>query len=271
MHLLYSRFFNKVLRDLGFIDFDEPYKNLFNQGVLLKDHQKISKRANPLAPDPLVEEYGADSVRLYLMFLGPWDQGGDWSDDAFNGITRWLNRVWDICTRDSSEINKNDKNNNEIERLTHYTIKKVHDDLDKFKFNTSISTLMEFTNRLNRLWNDGCSKEIWDKSVKILIRLLSPMAPHITEELWNIKGGSFSIHNEKYPEWNEDLVGSEIKIIVIQINGKIRDQFEIEGDKSEDEIINMAENSEKVSQYIKGKEIIRKIYVKDKLVNFVVK
>ena len=271
MHLLYSRFFNKVLRDLDFVDFDEPYQNLFNQGVLLKDHQKISKRSNPLAPDPLVKEYGADAVRLYLMFLGPWDQGGDWNDDAFNGITRWLNRVWDLCTRDSSEINENSKNTNEIERLINYTIKKVHDDLDKFKFNTSISALMEFTNQLSKFWEAGCKEDIWEKSIKILIRLLSPMAPHITEELWEQKGESFSIHNEKYPEWNEDLVNSEITTIVIQINGKMRDQFNIEKDKSEEEIISMAENSEKVQQYIQRKEIIRKIYVKNKLVNLVVK
>ena len=271
MHLLYSRFFNKVLRDLDFIDFDEPYQNLFNQGVLLKDHQKISKRSNPLAPDPLVKEYGADAVRLYLMFLGPWDQGGDWNDDAFNGITRWLNRVWGLCTRNSSEINENSENTNEIKRLVNYTIKKVHDDLDKFKFNTSISTLMEFTNQLSKFWDTGCEKDLWEKSIKILIRLLSPMAPHITEELWEMKGESFSIHNENFPEWDESLVNSEIRTIVIQINGKMRDQFDIEGEKSEEEIIDVAENSEKVAQYLKGKEILRKIYVKNKLVNLVVK
>ena len=130
---------------------------------------------------------------------------------------------------------------------------------------------MEFTNQLSKFWEAGCKKDIWEKSIKILIRLLSPMAPHITEELWEQKGESFSIHNEKYPEWNEDLVNSEITTIVIQINGKMRDQFNIEKDKSEEEIISMAENSEKVQQYIQRKEIIRKIYIKNKLVNLVVK
>lgn len=271
MHLLYSRFFNKVLRDLGFVDFDEPYQNLFNQGVLLKNHQKISKRSNPLAPDSLVEEHGADAVRLYLMFLGPWDQGGDWSDDAFNGITRWLNRVWDICTRNSLEIKENSNNKKEIERLINYTIKKVHDDLDKFKFNTSISTLMEFTNQLNKFWNEGCNKETWGKCIKILLRLLSPMAPHITEELWEINGESFSIHSQKFPEWREALLDSDIKTIIIQINGKFRAQFDIEGYKTENEIISLAENSEKIAHHINGKNILRKIYVKNRLVNFVVK
>ena len=182
-----------------------------------------------------------------------------------------MNRVWDLCTRNSSEINENPENNNEIERLINYTIKKVHDDLDKFKFNTSISALMEFTNQLSKLWDTGCKKDMWEKSTKILIRLLSPMAPHITEELWEIKGESFSIHNEKYPGWDESLINSEVRTIVIQINGKMRDQFDIEGEKSEEEIIRIAENSEKIGQHLKGKEIIRKIYVKNKLVNLVIK
>ncbi len=271
MHLLYARFFNKVLRDLGYINFDEPYQNLFNQGVLLKDHQKISKRSNPLAPDPLVEEHGADAVRLYLMFLGPWDQGGGWSDDSFNGITRWLNRVWDICTRNSSEIISNQKNKTELERITNFTIKKVYEDLEKFKFNTSISALMEYTNHLSKLWAEGTNKDSWDKSIEILIRLLSPMAPHITEELWEHKGKDFSIHNEKFPEWDESLIVSKTKTIVVQINGKMKDQFNIEGDKTEEEIIKSAEELEKIIEHITGKTIIRKIYVKDRLVNFVVK
>ena len=173
MHLLYARFFNKVLRDLGFVDFDEPYQNLFNQGVLLKDHQKISKRSNPLAPDPLVKEFGADAVRLYLMFLGPWDQGGDWSDDAFNGITRWLNRVWDLSTRDADEIISNDENNKDFEILINSTIKKVSEDLERFKFNTSISTLMEYTNSLSKIWSAGCNNDLWKESIIILINSIS--------------------------------------------------------------------------------------------------
>ena len=270
MHLLYARFFNKVLRDLGYINFDEPYQNLFNQGVLLKDHQKISKRSNPLAPDPLVEEYGADAVRLYLMFLGPWDHGGGWSDDSFNGITRWLNRVWDICTRNSSEIKSNQKNKTEIERITNITIKKVHEDLEKFKFNTSISALMEYTNHLSKFWAEGTNKDSWDNSIEILIRLLSPMAPHITEELWEHKGNDFSVHNKKFPEWNESLIVSKTKTIVVQINGKMRDQFIIKGDKKEEEIIKLAEELEKIIEQLADKTIIRKIYIKDRLVNFVV-
>ena len=271
MHLLYARFFNKVLRDLGFVDFDEPYQNLFNQGVLLKDHQKISKRSNPLAPDPLVKEFGADAVRLYLMFLGPWDQGGDWSDDAFNGITRWLNRVWDLSTRDADEIISNDENNKDFEILINSTIKKVSEDLERFKFNTSISTLMEYTNSLSKIWSAGCNNDLWKESIIILIKLLAPMAPHITEELWELKGQKFSVHNQEFPSWDDELISTDAKTIVVQINGKVRSQFDIEGTKSEEEVFEIALNNEKVKENIAGKEIIKKIYVKDKLVNFVVR
>ncbi|MEE2620562.1 MAG: leucine--tRNA ligase, partial [Chloroflexota bacterium] len=271
MHLLYARFFNKVLRDLGFVDFDEPYQNLFNQGVLLKDHQKISKRSNPLAPDPLVKEFGADAVRLYLMFLGPWDQGGDWSDDAFNGITRWLNRVWDLSTRHADEIISNDENNKDFEILINSTIKKVSEDLERFKFNTSISTLMEYTNSLSKIWSAGCNNDLWKESIIILIKLLAPMAPHITEELWELKGQKFSVHNQEFPSWDDQLISTDAKTIVVQINGKVRSQFDIEGTKSEEEVFEIASNNEKVKENITGKEIIKKIYVKDKLVNFVVR
>ena len=271
MHLLYARFFNKVLRDLGFVDFDEPYQNLYNQGVLLKDHQKISKRSNPLAPDPLVKEFGADAVRLYLMFLGPWDQGGDWSDDAFNGITRWLNRVWDISTRDTDEIISNDENNKDFEILINSTVKKVSEDLEKFKFNTSISTLMEYTNSLSKIWSAGCNNDLWKESIIILIKLLSPMAPHITEELWELNGQEFSVHNQEFPSWDDQLISTDTKTIVVQVNGKVRSQFDIEETKSEEEIFEIASSNEKVQENLTGKEIIKKIYVKDKLVNFVVR
>ncbi len=271
MHLLYARFFNKVLRDLGYVDFDEPYKNLFNQGVLLKDHQKISKRSNPLAPDPLVKEFGADAVRLYLMFLGPWDHGGDWSDEAFNGITRWLNRVWDISSRNLKELINNNENDNELDILVNSTIKKVSQDLEKFKFNTAISALMEFTNSLNKIWVSGCSETKWKSSINTLVKLLSPMAPHITEELWESNGNKFSVHNENFPEWDDKLIVSDSKTIVVQINGKVRAQFDIKESKSEEEIIELALNLDKVIENIKDKKIIKKIYVKNKLVNFAVK
>ena len=272
MHLLYARFFNKVLRDLGYFKFNEPYKRLFNQGVLLKDHQKISKRSNPLAPDPLVKEHGADAVRLYLMFLGPWDQGGDWSDESFNGITRWLKRIWNICTRDTSElIQENQKDDIYIKKLSHKTIKKVINDLKIFKFNTAISSLMEMTNLMNKFWDERkISQNAWKESIKIIILLLAPMAPHITEELWEKNGYKFSVHQENLPSWDENLAADEDITIIVQINGKLRDQFVINKNLEDKEIISLALNLEKIKNILESQEIKREIYVKEKLVNFVV-
>ncbi len=272
MHLLYARFFNKVLRDLGYFKFNEPYKRLFNQGVLLKDHQKISKRSNPLAPDPLVKEHGADAVRLYLMFLGPWDQGGDWSDESFNGITRWLKRIWAICTRNTSElIKENQKDDIYIKKLSHKTIKKVINDLKIFKFNTAISSLMEMTNLMNKYWDERkISQNAWNESVKTAILLLAPMAPHITEELWEKNGYKFSVHQENLPNWDESLAADEEITIIVQINGKLRDQFTINKNLKEKEIISLALNLEKIKNILESQEIKREIYVKEKLVNFVV-
>ena len=272
MHLLYARFFNKVLRDLGYLKFSEPYKKLFNQGVLLKDHQKISKRSNPLAPDPLVKEHGADAVRLYLMFLGPWDQGGDWSDESFNGITRWLKRIWSLCIRNTSElINEKQKNDIYIEKLSHKTIKKVVNDLKIFKFNTAISSLMEMTNLMNKYWDEGkISNNSWKKSVKTLILLLAPMAPHISEELWWKNGYKFSVHQEKLPDWDENLTADQEITIIVQINGKLRDQFTINKNLEDKEIISLASNLKKIKNILESQKIKREIYVKEKLVNFVV-
>jgi len=219
----------------------------------------------------LVKEFGADAVRLYLMFLGPWDHGGDWSDEAFNGITRWLNRVWDISSRNLNELINNKENDNELDILVNSTIKKVSQDLEKFKFNTAISSLMEFTNSLNKIWKSGCSETKWKDSINTLVKLLSPMAPHITEELWESNGNKFSVHNENFPEWDDKLIVSDSKTIVVQVNGKVRAQFDIKESKSEEEIIELALNLDKVSENLKDKEIIKKIYIKDKLVNFAVK
>ena len=272
MHLLYARFFNKVLRDLGYFKFSEPYKKLFNQGVLLKDHQKISKRSNPLAPDPLVKEHGADAVRLYLMFLGPWDQGGDWSDESFNGITRWLNRAWSLCTRNISDLSTQKQPNDiNILKLTHKTTKKVINDLKIFKFNTAVSSLMQMTNLMNRLWDERkISRKAWKDSVKTLLLLLAPMAPHITEELWERNGYKFSVHKEKLPVWDEKLAADDEITIIVQVNGKLRDQFTTNKNLKDEEIISLALNLEKIKKHLQSQEIKRKIYVKKKLVNFVI-
>ena len=155
--------------------------------------------------------------------------------------------------------------------LPRFPINEKYGDLERFKFNTSISTLMEYTNSLSKIWSAGCNNDLWKESIIILIKLLSPMAPHITEELWELNGQEFSVHNQEFPSWDDQLISTDTKTIVVQVNGKVRSQFDIEGTKSEEEIFQIASNNEKVQENLTGKEIIKKIYVKDKLVNFVVK
>ncbi|MEX0762964.1 MAG: leucine--tRNA ligase [Dehalococcoidia bacterium] len=275
MHLLYSRFYNKALRDLGFVKFDEPYTRLFNQGLLIKDHKKISKRSNPLNPEPVIERYGADTLRCYLMFLGPWDQGGDWSDSGINGISRWLNRVWDLSQRDASHLSKAQPDESAMKALTraaHSTTGRVVGELAEFKFNTAIAALMEYTNELNRLWdNGGISSAEWQDAVERLMLLAAPMAPHITEELWERTGHSSSIHLESLPGWDDSLAAAETLTIVVQVNGKVRDTLDLPADVSEDDAITAAMDSEKVQRHLEGGTLIKKIYVPGRLVNLVMR
>ena len=274
MHLLYARFFTKALRDLKLIDFGEPYSRLFNQGLLIKDHQKISKRSNPLAPDPLVERYGADTIRCYLMFLGPWDQGGDWSDDGLSGVTRWLNRVWDLCIRDTTGLpSKGDEvAERDLIRASHKTTRRAVQDLERFKFNTTISALMELSSEMNRQWEMGSvSSSTWSEMIDRMLLLTAPLAPHIAEELWERVGHSFSIHSQSLPEWDDDLAADEIITVVVQVNGKVRDRLQVAADVSEEQAFEAAFASDKVKVYTDSTEIVRRIYVPGKLVNLVVR
>jgi leucyl-tRNA synthetase len=274
MHLLYSRFFNKVLRDLGYVDYDEPYSRLFSQGLLIKEHRKISKRSNPLAPDPLVKRYGADAVRLYLMFLGPWDQGGDWSDAGIAGVTRFLNRVWDIFQRDpgrlaSVEVDENTER--ELIRLSHSTTMKVIGDLEAFKFNTAIAALMEFSGELNRAWDaGGVSPTAWRDAIDRLTLLLAPMAPHIAEELWHRSGRESSIHLEAMPRWDEALASTSLVTVVVQVNGRVRDTVQVPAGATEAQAAAAASASGKVQAHLAGKQVRKRIYVQDRLLNLVV-
>ena len=274
MHLLYSRFFNKALRDLGFVDFDEPYAKLTNQGMLVKDHKKISKRSNPLNPDPVVEQHGADTLRCYLMFLGPWDQGGDWSDSGINGIRRWLGRVWDVAQRDTSALGESgvDTAEREFQRTSHATTQRVLTDMDVFKFNTSIAALMEYTTELIRAYDAGnVSATSWRVGVERLLLHVAPMAPHITDELWQRIGHSSSIHNELNPKFDESLIVSDMMTLVVQVQGKLRDQIEVPADIDQDSAIAAARSTENVARHLEGMAIVKEIYVRGRLVNFVVR
>ena len=272
MHLLYARFFNKVLRDLGYLNFDEPYKRLFNQGVMLARHMKISKRNNPLNPQPLIEKYGTDSVRAYLMFLGPWDKGGDWSDSGINGIHRWLKRLWNLIIEKYEFKHIEESEIKNLEQISNLTTKNIINDMSNFKFNTSISYLMEYTNILQKIKQKRTvSYSTWIDACKRLLIHLSPICPHITEELWNRLGEKGSIHLQNNPTFNEKLIEKNDYTLIVQINGKLRDQMKLQVNTSIEEIMENIISSKKISKYLSDKEIIKKIYIENKLLNLVVR
>lgn len=275
MHLLYARFFVKALRDMGMLDFDEPFDRLFNQGVILgADHEKMSKsRGNVIAPDEYVNAFGADAVRCFLMFLGPWDQGGSWSDSGINGMARWMNRVWDVATRDAAATDASPSDADamrELQRLMHKTIHRVGDDLERFKFNTALAALMEYTNGLNHHWEDGgIPADLWNEAIRTLLLLLSPMAPHISAELWECAGNGGGVHSEAWPEWDEALAADEVITLVVQVNGRVRDKIDAPVTITEEAARAAALGSGRVAPHIDGKRVARVIYVPGKLVNVV--
>ena len=276
MHLLYSRFFTKALRDMGLVDFDEPFLRLYNQGIILgQDHEKMSKsRGNVINPDDVVGIMGADAVRVFLMFIGPWDQGGPWSNVGINGVARWLNRIWGIASEKyvtSAGSVFDHEMESETQQAVHKTIKKVYEDLDKFKFNTAIAALMELSNHLTKVWNaKNVSVEVWNDSIKQFLLMLAPIAPHLSEELWEMNGYEFSIHNQKFPDWDESLVVDESITLIVQINGKLRDTISVDSGISEEMAQEAAMSSEKIQGHINGTTIKKVIYVPDRLINIVV-
>jgi len=276
MHLLYSRFFTKALRDMGLVNFDEPFLRLFNQGIILgQDHEKMSKsRGNVINPDDVVTVMGADAVRVFLMFIGPWDQGGPWSNVGINGVARWLNRIWNITSETFEPVEHNDLDHDlqsYTEQLLHKTIKKVHEDLDKFKFNTAIAALMEFSNHLSKVWNSkNISTDVWANCIKQLLLMLAPIAPHLAEELWEINGYDFSIHNQQFPDWDESLIEDDSITLIVQINGKLRDTVQVSTGLTEEQAQEVAVSSNKIQPYIQEAFIKKVIYVPDRLINIVV-
>ena len=275
MHLLYARFFTKALRDLGLVKFGEPFLRLFNQGTILSEHTKMSKsRGNVIAPDEYVEELGADVVRLYLMFIGPWEGGGDWSDSGINGAARWVNRLWELCLRDPATLaTETAPSDRDILRHVHQAVRRVVTDLERFKFNTSIAALMELTNALAPAYEAGTvSQTVWKEAVRDLLLLLAPMGPHIAEELWERTGGLYSIHGQPLPQWDDALAAVEEATLVVQVGGKVRDRITVPADIAEEDAKRMALESLRVRAHTDGKELANVVYVPGRyLVNVVVK
>jgi leucyl-tRNA synthetase len=272
MHLFYARFFIKALKDMGLIDFDEPFARLFNQGTIIYCGDKMSKsRGNVIAPDEYVAKLGADAVRGYLMFIGPWELGGEWSDRGIIGISRWLNRVWGLMATDYTSRVVDSRVEKELLHLTHKTVKEVTADLERFHFNTMLSALMELSNYLSKIKESGVvSGSVWREVSGYFLRLLAPAAPHLAEELWSRTGRPYSIHNESWPEYVEELALEKETTLIIQVNGKLRDKVLVPAAIGEAEARELALNRERVKAYIDGKNLVRVIYVPNKVVNIVV-
>ncbi|HOJ77520.1 MAG TPA: leucine--tRNA ligase [Bacillota bacterium] len=271
MHLIYTRFFTKAMRDLGLVDFDEPMLKLRNQGIILgEDSEKMSKsRGNVVAPDDLVQKYGADTVRVYLMFGWRWEQGGPWDSKGVEGSFRFLNRVWDLLLQPVS-ASHNDEAGKIVLRKTHQTINKATKEIETFSFNTYIASLMEFLNVLAKFKNEIYGSNVWNEAVRTMLLLLAPAAPYITEEIWSRLGYNYSIHNQSWPEYNADLAAEESVEIVVQINGKIREKIVVPIDSNEEELTKIAFDNEAIQALIAGKQVRKVIAVPNRLVNIVV-
>jgi leucyl-tRNA synthetase len=349
MHLLYARFFHKVMRDLGLLDrlraahpdrnWDEPFPHLFNQGVItsysFRDPmgkylsyteveyegeapvhretrrplssavEKMSKtKLNVVAPDEYVRKYGADVVRLFFMFIGPWEQGGPWNPRGVEGVARFLNRVWALVTETSvaqafqpaaveqmgsqaeppgSRAGKPAPRGEpapqgepaaqvkELQRAVHQTLRKVTGDLDRFSYNTMVSALMELTNTLQRLRQTPVVETPeWQDALETLVLMLAPSAPHLAEELWEHLGKSYSVHQKAWPQWSEELAAEETLEIVVQVNGKVRDRLTVAVDAGEEAVREAALQSAKVQDEMAGKQVRKVIYVPGRLVNVVI-
>ncbi|MEA3494285.1 MAG: leucine--tRNA ligase [Candidatus Margulisiibacteriota bacterium] len=268
LHLLYSRFVTKVLYDQKLVPVDEPFKNLLTQGMVIKDGAKMSKsKGNVVDPDHIIGNYGADTARLFVLFASPPERELEWSDKGVEGSFRFLNRVWRLVGENAECLMTNDElmNNNELLKILHKTIKSVTEDLEKFSFNTAIARLMEFVNELNKKEN------IDTNSLKALLILLAPFAPHIAEELWSALGNKKSIHLEPWPKYDPKLVTEDELTIPVQVNGRLRDTIKVPVGAEKETILVAAKRSEKVQNFTGGKSIVKEVYVPSKLVNLVVK
>ncbi|MGQ9625496.1 MAG: leucine--tRNA ligase, partial [Anaerolineae bacterium] len=278
MHLLYTRFFTKAIRDCGIWHDDEPMLRLYNQGIILgEDGEKMSKsRGNVVDPDDLVQRYGADTFRTYLMFIGPWDEGGPWSSRGIEGVWRFMNQVWRLVLEKPEKIETQDFNREhaerELKRWIHGTIRDVTERMEAFRFNTMVSKLMEFANYLSKAKNTPLyGTELWDEGIRTLLLLMAPSAPHITEELWVRLGKPYSIHQQSWPVWDERLASEEFMTLLVQVNGKLRDKIEVPAGIGEEKAKELALKSERVQRHLQGKKIVKTIFAEGRLVNIVVR
>lgn len=276
MHLLYARFITKVLRDMGYVNFDEPFPSLFHQGIIFgEDGKKMSKRDGAISPDAYIEQYGSDVFRMYLGFGFSYVDGGKWDDDGIKAIARFAKRVSNIVesfkTFKSKDINPIYVND-DLEYVLHHTIKQVAGDYESFRFNSAIARIMEYVNAISDYQKSKERNWVYEEMfIKNLLVLLAPLAPHLTEEAWEYIGCPYSIHNQRFPVYDEAKLIRKTIDIAVQVNGHFRDVITVSRDMDEDGIKSAALISDKVQLSIGEKKIVKVIYVKDKIMNIICK
>jgi len=281
LHLLYARFFNKLMRDVGLTTNDEPFENLLTQGMVLKDGAKMSKsKGNTVDPQGLIEQYGADTARLFMMFAAPPEQSLEWSDTGVEGASRFLKRLWRLAfdhieagSTVDLDINSLNDEQKSIRRATHETIAKVGDDIGRrFTFNTAIASVMELINALSKFNDDSeQGRAVMQESLQSIVLLLSPIVPHITHEIWNVIGQDSLLIDQAWPKVDESALVKDSLQIIVQVNGKLRSRIEVAANASKDEIEAAAVADDNVIKFTDGKQVVKVIVVPGKLVNIVVK
>ncbi|HOU29125.1 MAG TPA: class I tRNA ligase family protein, partial [Thermoleophilia bacterium] len=283
MHLLYARFFCKVAQDAGHVDFGEPYARLRNQGMIQAgDGQKMSKsKGNVVTPDSVVEKYGADALRVYELFIAPFEQSVAWSDRGVQGTSRFLGRYWNLVAEvaeaqgsgvaaDEAEIERG----RQVLRTLNKTIRKVTRDIEGFRFNTAVSALMELQNEALEVWSSArgsLTLAQWREVLRDMTLLLSPMAPHVAAEAWEVLGQDGDVLGASWPAWDEELAADEVVTVVVQVNGKLRDRLQVAVDAEKDDVLAQARQAENAARFLDGKQVVKEVYVPGKLVNFVVR
>jgi leucyl-tRNA synthetase len=283
LHLLYARFFTKVLRDMGIVTFDEPFTNLLTQGMVIKDGAKMSKsEGNIVDPEDMINRYGVDTTRLFSLFAAPPERDLDWKEEGVEGGSRFLHRAWRLVyelrtrlSKEPSSMGKADLPPDlwEIRQKVHKTIKKVTEDIERFHFNTAIAAVMELVNHIYQTKDDieatPQAQSVWRETIESLILLLAPFVPHVTEELWEGLGKKESVIKAPWPEYDQQAIAEEEIVIVVQVNGKLRDRLLVPVSSEAEAIKEMALTSPKVRRHIDGKEVKKTIFVPEKLVNIV--
>ena len=276
MHLLYARFFTMALKDMGLIKFDEPFLRLVHQGVITNRGAKMSKsRGNVVNPEPYLDRYGSDTFRMFMMFMGDYTEGGDWSDEGIAGVSRFLNRVWRLVQRfrETPPRGVESERSSELLRAQHRTVKAVTEDIERFHFHTAISRLMEFVSDLYAYMDQVPQQEqnerILTEAVRTLVQCLAPFAPHLGEELWEQIGGTYSVFDSRWPSYDERLAARELITVVFQVNGKLRSSASVQRGLSEEDLKELALRDERVRKFVGDKAIRKVVVVPDKLVNVV--